>query len=187
MQSDGDALLADVQRVVPRPIPPSPSRLRLALSLCGLFAYLCVVLMMTLSPTPLDVGYGAAIERVLAVAHRNGVPTWFGYGKLEFAANIVMFIPLGFLFGLLFPRRAIWAVILVVPALSCAIELTQGVFLAARFASPFDVVANTVGGYVGAICAIILRAVVHHRDQRVIARALWARNPEAEGYSRSPR
>lgn len=152
---------------------PAPSRLRLGIALAGLIAYIGVVLAATLSPTPLDAGYDVAIERFLGVLHRNGIPEWFGYSKLEFTANIAMFVPLGFLLALALPRKAVWAVILMIPAFSGAIELFQATFLAARFASLLDVVANTTGGYLGAILAIMLRAVVDARDRKLIARALW--------------
>ena len=172
--SDIDASLHDA-RLDARSARPPRSRLRLGLALTGLAAYATVVLAMTLSPTPLDQGYESAIARFLGVLHRNGVPEWFGYSKLEFTANIVMFVPFGFLIALSLPRRAVWLAILLIPAFSAGIELSQYVFLSARFASALDVVANTAGGYAGAVCAIILRAIVSARDEKVIARALWER------------
>lgn len=122
-------------------------------------------------PTPLDQGYESAIERLLAVLHRNGIPEWFGYNKLEFTANVAMFLPLGFLLALTFSERLWWLVLLLVPAFSGVIEYSQGQFLTARFASVGDVLANTLGGYAGAVLAYGLRAVVHARDRLVIAHA----------------
>jgi glycopeptide antibiotics resistance protein len=147
--------------------------MRIGIAVTGLALYAIVVLAATLSPTPLDAGYDAAIERFLGVLHRNGIPEWFGYSKLEFSANIAMFVPLGFLMALALPRKAVWAAILLIPAFSGAIELFQATFLAARFASVLDVVANTAGGYLGAVLAIVLRAIVDARDRKLIARALW--------------
>lgn len=151
---------------------PSPTSMRLAV--CGvlLAVYAGVVLIATMWPTPLDAGYESAIARVLDILHRHGVPEWFGYGKLEFTANIAMFVPLGFLLALTLPERGWWAVMLLVPGFSALIEYTQGEFLAARFASGWDVVANTVGGYAGAVLAYLLRALVHARDRLVVARAM---------------
>jgi len=63
-------------------------------------------------------------------------------------------------------------VLLLIPAYSGLIEYTQGQWLAARFASGWDVAANTLGGFLGAILAYLLRAVIHARDRLVIARAL---------------
>lgn len=166
--------------VLERPVltsPPPPSRVRMVLAVAGLCLYLAVVLLATLSPTPLDQGYESSIDRLLAVLHRNGVPDWFGYNKLEFSANIVMFVPMGFLLALALPRAWWWIVVVAIPALSGAIELTQFAVLSERFASTLDVAANTMGGYVGALAALAIRAAVHARDEKVIARALYLTQP----------
>jgi VanZ family protein len=137
---------------------------------------LALVLAATLSPTPLDQGYRGAVDKLLGVLHRHGVPEWFGYGKLEFSANIAMFIPIGFLVALILPARVWWISLIICPALSISIELTQGALLSARFASGADVAANSIGGVVGILVAILLRAAVYERDEKIIARALWERN-----------
>lgn len=153
--------------------PPPKSKARTSIGGALLAAYVVVILLATLWPTPLDQGYSAAIQKVLDVVHRNGVPEWFGYNKLEFSANIVMFLPLGFLAALLLPAKVWWLALLICPALSIAIELTQATLLAARFASAADVIANTVGAVIGILIAVILRSIVYERDQKVIALALW--------------
>ena len=155
--------------------PPRKSQLRTGLALTGLIICAAVILWATMSPTPLDQGYESAIDRFLAVLHRNGVPVWFGYNKLEFSANILMFLPLGFLLALALPRRAAWVALLLIPAFSVSIELVQAAALSARFATPMDVLANTIGGYIGAVVAFIIRAAVYSRDEKVIARADWER------------
>lgn len=141
-------------------------------AVCGaLFAvYLAFVLTATMWPTPLDTDYGDAITRLLGVLHRHGVPEWFGYRKLEFTANAGMFVPLGFLMALLPPRRWWWLALLWIPALSISIELVQWTLLSERFGSGVDVVANTIGGYLGALAAVGLRSLVHARDRAVIRR-----------------
>ena len=154
---------------------PPPSHVRRNVSLLLLLAYAGVVAAMTLSPTPLDQGFESSIDKVLGVLHRNGVPEWFGYNKLEFSANVAMFVPLGFLAALMLPAKVWWLALLICPGLSVAIELTQATFLAARFATATDVVANTIGAVVGILVAVILRAIVYERDQKVIALALWQR------------
>ena len=125
-------------------------------------------------PTALDSGFESSITRLLDVLHRNGVPEWFGYSKLEFTANIGMFVPLGFLVSLLLPVRVWWLSLIICPAISVAIELVQGAVLAGRFATVSDVIANSIGGLVGAFVALVIRAVVHRRDEKVIARAIWS-------------
>lgn len=159
-----------------RPAPPPPSRLRSVLAFAGLTVYLAIVVWATMSPTPLDRGYESAINSLLGVLHRNGIPEWFGYSKLEFSANILMFLPLGFFVALALPRRFWWTALLVVPAFSAAIELTQYAILSERFATAQDVVANTIGGYLGALVAVTIRAAVYARDKRVIARVLCERS-----------
>jgi glycopeptide antibiotics resistance protein len=155
-------------------VAPSKSRAREWLSVILLGAYVVLILMATMWPTPLDQGYESSIQEFLAVLHRTGVPEWFGYSKLEFSANVVMFIPLGFLATMILPQRTWWLALLICPALSVAIELTQGALLSSRFASPLDVVANSMGAIIGVFCAVVLRAIIHERDQKLIARALWA-------------
>lgn len=157
---------------------PAPRRsyARVGSAAALLLLYGAIVAAVTMSPTPLDRGYQSAIARFLAVVHRHGVPEWFGYRQLEFSANIVMFLPLGFLIGLLVSKRLVWLPLLVIPALSITIEILQGLFLSQRFASVLDVVANTVGGYLGLAIVVVLRVFVEGRDRKIIAVALWERD-----------
>ena len=158
---------------------PPKSRAREWLGVSTLIVYGAIVLFAVFWPAPIDQGFSASIDKVLDVMHRNGVPEWFGYNKLEFSANVLMFVPLGFLAALLLPARVWWLALLICPGLSIAIELTQATFLAARFATATDVVANTIGAVVGILVAVILRAIVYERDQKVIALALWHRGIRA--------
>ncbi len=158
--------------------PPSHSRRNSALLLLAVYAG--IVAMMTLSPTPLDQGFESAIDKFLGVMHRNGVPEWFGYRELEFTANIAMFMPLGFLVALALPARLWWVAAFMSLALSAAIELFQAGLLTARFATMSDVVANTLGGLIGTLLAVGLRALVHTRDGKVVARALWAHDEHTD-------
>jgi glycopeptide antibiotics resistance protein len=144
-----------------------------------LVAYVGVVMVATLSPTPLDQGYASAIERFLSVLHRNGVPLWFGYNRLEFSANIAMFVPLGFLAVMLVSARLWWSALLVCPAMSVAIEVTQATALSSRFATVTDVLANSLGAVVGILIAVALRALVYERDQKILNRAEWERGRPA--------
>ena len=130
--------------------------------------------MATLWPTPLDQGFESSINKLFVVLYRNGVPLWFGYNKLEFSANVLMFIPLGFLVALLLPARIWWLALIICPAMSIAIELTQALALSARFATVVDVMSNSLGAVVGILIAVMLRAIVYERDQKVVARAVWA-------------
>ena len=154
---------------------PSPSRIRVWLASLGLVMCVALILLATMWPTPLDQGYQGAVDKVLVVLHRNGIPEWFGYNKLEFSANIALFIPLGFLLALLLPQNRWWLALVLCPALSVAIELVQRVLLDARVSSAMDVLANSIGALIGILMAATIRALVYARDQKVIARALWNR------------
>ncbi len=132
-----------------------------------------IVMLATMWPTPLDAGFAGSIDKLLGVLHRNGVPHWFGYNKLEFSANILMFVPLGFLLAMLLSARVWWLALLICPAISICIELTQAAALAARFATTTDVASNSTGALIGVIGAVIVRAMSHRRDQKLIARVLW--------------
>jgi len=152
---------------------PPKSRVRQQLGLALVLMYGVVVILATMWPTPLDQGYAASINRLLAVLHRNGIPEWFGYSKLEFSANVLMFLPLGFLVSMLLPVRVWWLALVILPGLSVAIELTQAAALSARFATVSDVIANSTGAVIGTLLAVMLRAAIYDRDEKIIARRLW--------------
>lgn len=163
--------------------PPPVSHARLWIAVTGLVLYGALVLTATMWPTPLDRGYESSIQRFLEVLHRNGVPEWFGYRKLEFTANVCMFVPLGFFLLLALRRGMLWLTVLMVPLLSIVIELTQAVALAERFASPLDVVANTLGGYLGALVALLIRSGINARDRKMVARAVWEAGMAERGHA----
>lgn len=144
-----------------------------------LIVYASFVLLVTMWPQPQQLEFDGIASRLLRALHNIGVPAWFGYDKLEFVANIGMFVPLGFLLGLALARRAWWVAIFLLPAFSGAIEFTQGVALDERVSTVFDVLANTIGGYVGLMLAMILRAMIHARDRTKIERELWERRAAA--------
>lgn len=144
--------------------------MRLLIGATGLALCLAVVLAATLSSTPVDRGYETAILRLLDVLHRNGVPGWFGYRWVEFTANIVMFVPVGFFLSLVLPTRLLWIALPIVPALSSVLEFLQFLLLPARFATVSDVLANTIGGSLGVAGAALTVVAVHIRDRRVIQR-----------------
>jgi glycopeptide antibiotics resistance protein len=153
-------------------IPPK-SRLRHGLVVSVLVVYTIFILAVTLSPTQLDVSTQRLVFRFVDVLHRFGIPTWFDYAEVEFSANIVMFIPFGFMVTLLLPVRFAWLAILISLSFSMGIEFFQREFLDARIFDVRDIVANTLGGIIGYVMAAFLRSLVHARDKHVIARALW--------------
>lgn len=134
-----------------------------------LAAYAGVVLLITLSPIPVDRPYSAALLRLIQELHERGLPAWIGYGEIEFGANVLLFLPVGFLLALLLPRRAWGAVVLLAPIFSALIESAQALFLTERFPSLLDVLANGFGGILGAILSMLVRLLVRERDALLLA------------------
>lgn len=139
-------------------------RFRIAVAAALLALYLAVVLLITLWPTPVDRPYSGSLLRFIAELHERGVPEWIGYREVEFSANVLLFVPAGFLAALVLPRRDWWLVAVLAPAFSAAIECAQALFLSQRFPSASDVVANGLGGAIGAALSLLARLVVHRRD-----------------------
>lgn len=159
--------------------PPPRSHARLWISTLLLIVYSAFVLLVTMWPQPEQLEFDSIAGRVLRALHNLGVPEWFGYDKLEFTANIAMFVPLGFLLGLALARKAWWLAIFLLPAFSGVIELTQGIALDERVSTVLDVLSNTLGGYIGLLLAVILRGLIHARDRTMIERELWERRAAA--------
>lgn len=87
----------------------------------------------------------------------------------EFLANIVLFVPLGLLVTIAWPRTRPWVVVLLGLVLSVTIEAVQ-MMLPSRFPTLSDVIANTVGAGVGwliarTIARAVVRAVVRDRHR----------------------
>lgn len=138
-----------------RPRPRvAPSRVRVVLA--GLAVFGAIILAITLWPQPVDQGMEGTVERVLHALHTLGVPTWFEYGALEFSANVIMFVPLGFFVALLLPRRYRWLALVIPTLVSGAVEVAQLLFLENRFATLLDVLANSLGGWLGAAIAFLI-------------------------------
>ena len=99
-----------------------------------------------------------------------GVPNFVGYDLVEFGANIALFIPLGLLMG--FGLRRFWLAVGLGVLATSLIEASQWLFLPQRFASGFDILANSLGALLGALCWL-----------------LWSRNRRkvrAEGQDSTP-
>lgn len=148
------------------------SRLRIWLASLALAVYVALVLTVTLTPSPVDKPFRHDLERLLEELHERGLPAIVTYGFVEFASNVGMFIPIGFIAALLLARRWWWLVLLLGPLFSLAIELMQRTLLPERYATFSDVLANSIGALVGALLAVILRALVAWRDRLLIDQAL---------------
>ena len=135
-----------------------PIRISAALALTGYVLAVAVVLLAAQPTIATDV-----IVQTEGWLAAHGAPSWMTFpGRVELALNAAMFAPLTFLASLAFPRHP-WANWVVYAFLgSGAVEVFQAFALEPRSAQYVDVVANTLGGVVGALVALPLS-----RGQRV--------------------
>ena len=109
----------------------------------------------TLGPQPLDSGNNGLLLRALALFSRHDATDWITYGRVEFAANIAMFIPIGVFLLLLLGRRLWWLAIALGLLLTGSIEFAQQ-FLPTRFPDVRDLIANGSGAAIGVLIALVL-------------------------------
>jgi glycopeptide antibiotics resistance protein len=93
--------------------------------------------------------------------------TFFGSGWIEFAANIAVFVPLGFLLTLLF--RHPWYGTILAVVLSAGVEIAQ-VVIPHRQPTLRDVISNSIGAAIGAGIAWIVIERRRHRAQTTAAK-----------------
>lgn len=129
--------------------------------------YLVALALIALWPTPVDRIANRQLVRILIKLHDHGVPSWFSYALIEFSANVMLFLPVGMLGVILLGSARWWMAVVIGFAASCLIELSQLIFLPARFATPVDVIANTLGATLGALLALAVLAAVTARSHPV--------------------
>lgn len=74
---------------------------------------------------------------------------------LEILANVALFVPIGLLLALAWPRLRLWQTVLVGALMSVLIETVQGV-MPSRFPTLSDVIANTTGTLIGALVVVFI-------------------------------
>jgi len=119
---------------------PGPFRLFVLVSLV---AYAALAAAILLAPFSVTGALDAFSEWVRHDLHLS----WFGSGWIEFAANVVLFVPLGLLLTLLFAHP--WQGVVLALLLSAGAELAQFV-IPSRQPSLRDVLANVAGAAIGA-------------------------------------
>jgi len=88
---------------------------------------------------------------------------------VEFAANIVMFLPVGAVAR--WWRPSVWRNVLVGLAATVFIESVQGLFLPHRVADYRDIIANTSGALLGSLaCWAVSRALRRHLPEGTVSR-----------------
>ena len=123
--------------------------------------YFLALAAMVLWPSPVDRPVDGALFQLIGWLHSRGVPQWFiGYRKVEFVANILLFVPFGAIVASRLPLKRWWLAPAAAAALSSAIELGQALLLPQRVSDWHDIVANTAGALAGAIALVVVRALV---------------------------
>lgn len=99
------------------------------------------------------------IARTTAWLTAHDAPDWLTYGgRVELALNAALFAPLTFLASLALPRHPWGNWVAYAFAGSGAVEVFQAFVLEPRSAQYVDVVANTLGGLIGALLALPVTA-----------------------------
>lgn len=125
--------------------------MRRAVLLVLSLVYLAGVAWMTLRPSVYGPGTSELLGRALDLFARHETTDWITFARVEAAANVAMFVPMGMFPALLLPKRWWWVGIVVGFAATCAIEWAQATYLSAtRFSDPQDLLMNTLGAAIGA-------------------------------------
>ena len=135
------------------------------------FAYLGFVGWLTLTPTPISSDNADLIQRLLVRLQRIDDLSWLTYNRLEFIANIGLFVPVGLFLLLLFGTRYWWVSALVGFAMTVAIETVQRL-IPERFSDERDILANTIGTLIGVAAGVVLTlpaTLRRHRRRRAYA------------------
>jgi glycopeptide antibiotics resistance protein len=120
--------------------------------------YVAFVGWVTLTPQPAIPDPNSFTQQLIRLILASPLFHWLGYSRLEFTANIVMFIPVGALFALLLPPRRWWVAVLIGLGMTVAIETAQ-LFIPGRVSDLRDIVANTAGAAIGVTIVRVIRAV----------------------------
>ncbi len=129
------------------------------------FAYMGFVGMVTLTPAssaPIPVGFAV---RVLEAFHRRGYFETITVDRMEFLANIGMFVPIGVFLLLLVGAERWWLALFLPLFLTVFIETAQR-SIPGRVPDPRDIVANVLGGIAGVVLAMILTFPATMRRRR---------------------
>jgi glycopeptide antibiotics resistance protein len=124
-------------------------------------AYLALVGWITLSPIDSPSQFGI-LWALAEFFDSHAATDWITFARLEFAANVLMFVPVGLFFVLLLGRSLWWLAIAMGIAMTVAIEYAQH-FIANRVSDPRDLVANAIGAIVGTLVALALTAAKARR------------------------
>jgi VanZ family protein len=129
--------------------------------------YLIFVAWLTLTPEPIGPDQQQLIVRLLDALHRRGYAESMDYERLEFLANIALFVPIGMFLLLLFGAGGWWVAGIGSFAMTAFIETMQHQ-IPGRVPDDRDLVANTIGALIGIVIALILTlpATLRRRERK---------------------
>lgn len=128
-------------------------------------AYLVFVGWLTLTPQPIGPNQQELILRILDGLHRRGYAERLDYNRLEFLANIGLFVPIGMFLLLLFGAGFWWLAAIGSFAMTAFIEKAQQ-YIPGRVSDERDIVANTLGALIGIAIALVLTMPATLRRRR---------------------
>ncbi|WP_431779997.1 VanZ family protein [Microbacterium aurantiacum] len=143
--------------------------LRSRLPALVLLAYAAPLAAIAFWPTPVDRGAAPLLRTVT-----RWIPV-LTYDRIEFAANIALFVPFGVLVGLLV--RQTWLVLPLAFLTTLGIESAQAILLDRRTPSVMDIIANVAGACVGVLIVVFVRWLQEQHQSRVPATAVPPRPP----------
>jgi glycopeptide antibiotics resistance protein len=140
--------------------------------------YLVFVAWLTLTPQPIDAEDQELIARALDALHRRGYAESIDYDRLEFLANIALFVPVGMFLLLLFGAGGWWVAALGSVGATLLIEGLQ-TQIPGRVPDERDLVANTLGALIGIAIALVLTlpATLRRRRRRELRRRTTGTRP----------
>lgn len=121
-----------------------------------LVVYVVTLALIAFWPVPVDSGAGPFLRTVTRLF------PMLTYDRIEFGANVVLFVPWGLLLTFLLPTQR-WLVLPIAFLTTFAIECGQGLALAARTPSVHDMVANTAGACLGMLIAVFAEILARSR------------------------
>ncbi|MGL4339083.1 MAG: VanZ family protein [Rhodoglobus sp.] len=119
-------------------------------------AYLALVAWLTLTPLSSSIESGV-LWQLADLFAESPLTEWMTFSRLEFTANIVMFLPFGVFLVLLLGRKMWWLAVILGVALTAGIEFAQQ-NIPYRVSDPRDLLANSLGAIMGALLALMLTA-----------------------------
>ena len=118
--------------------------------------YLFAVAWLTLRAQPYGGVLAGGLDRLLAWLAQHPSTAWITFDRVEFAANVAMFVPLGILAVLWFGVRGWWSAPVIGLVVSAVIEASQALLLPSRVADVRDLAANTTGAVAGMLLMLLL-------------------------------